>query len=150
MYLGTWELIWAWDECISTCRSDMGTSATNSQLFCTLVVYWKNVAGGRQGSHHRFDDFFRGLKIIICAIRVLLQIDRLYSGTNPVLFQQRNNSSQELVYFHHSQQLFRERILTRKRTLGEQCDGDTNIVFVKAKKAKSVPEITKIEIDRMD
>ena len=81
---------------------------------------------------------------------MLLQIDRLYSGTNPVLFQQPINSLQELVYFHHSQQLFRERILTRKRTLGELCDGDTNIVFVKAKKAKSVPEITKIEIDRMD
>ena len=39
--------------------------------------------------------------------------------------------------------------VTRKRTV-ERCDGETNIVVIKAKQAKSVPDIAQIEIDTLD
>ena len=36
--------------------------------------------------------------------------------------------------------------MTRKRTV-ERCDGETNIVVIKAKNAKSIPDMAEIEID---
>ena len=40
--------------------------------------------------------------------------------------------------------------MTTKWTTIELCDGDTNIVVVRAKKAKSVTEIENFEIDTLD
>ena len=71
----------------------------------------------------------------------------LRSGTNPVIALQPINPIGELGYFHHLKQRTKEQKLTRKRTV-ERCDGETSIV--KAKKAKSVPDMTEIEVDTLD
>ena len=55
----------------------------------------------------------------------------------------------ELGYFHHLKQRTKEQILTRKRTV-ERCDGETNILVMKAKIAKSVPDMAKTDIDTLD
>ena len=55
----------------------------------------------------------------------------------------------ELGYFHHLKQRTKEQKLTRKRTV-ELCDGNADIVVIKAKKAKSVPDMTEIVIDTLD
>ena len=82
--------------------------------------------------------FFIGSKIIFCLVRVFLSIDMLRNGTNPVIALQPINPMGELGYIHHLKQPNKEQTLTRKRTV-ELCDGNTNIVVMKAKKAKSVP-----------
>ena len=73
----------------------------------------------------------------------------LRSGTNPVIALQPINPMGELGYFHHLQQRTKEQKLTGKRTV-ELCDDNTDIVFIKAKKVKSVPDMTEIEIDALD
>ena len=70
----------------------------------------------------------------------------LRSGTKPVIALQPNNPMGELGYFHYLKQRTMEQNLTRKRTV-ELCDGNTDIVVIKAKKAKSD---TEIEIDTLD
>ena len=55
----------------------------------------------------------------------------------------------ELVYFHHLKQSSKEQKMARKRTV-ERCDGKTNIVVIKAKKAKSVPYMAEFEIDALN
>ena len=92
---------------------------------------------------------FIGSKIIFCLVRVFLSIDMLRSGTNPVIALQPINPMGELGYFHHLKQRTKEQKLTRKRTV-ERYDGETNIVVIKAKKAKSVPDMAEIEIDTLD
>ena len=92
---------------------------------------------------------FIGSKIIFCLVRVFLSIDMLRSGTNPVIALQTINPMAELGYFHHLKQRTKEQKLTRKRTV-ELCDGNTDIVFIKAKKAKFVQDMTEIEIDTLD
>ena len=87
-----------------------------------------------------------GSKIIFCLV---LSIDMLRSGTNPVIAQQPINPMGELGYFHHLKQRTKEQKVTRKMTV-ERCDGETNIVFIKAKIAKSVPDIAKNGIDTLD
>ena len=76
-------------------------------------------------------------------------IDMLRSGTNPVIALQPINPMGELGYLHHLKQRTKEQKLTRKRTV-ELCDGNTDIVVIKAKKAKSVPNMTEFEIDTLD
>ena len=90
---------------------------------------------------------FIGLKIIFSLVRVWY--DMLRSGTNPVIALQPTNPMGELIYFNHLKQRTKEQKLTRKRTV-ELCDGNTDIVVIKAKKAKSVPDMTEIEIDTLD
>ena len=92
---------------------------------------------------------FIGIKIIFCFVRVFFSIDMLRSGTNPVIALQPINPMGELVYFHHLKQRTKEQKLTRKRTV-ELCDGKTDIVVIKTKKAKSVPDMTEIEIETLD
>ena len=92
---------------------------------------------------------FIGSKIIFCLVRVFLSIDMLRSGTNPVIALQPINPMGELDYFHHLKQRTKEQKLTRKRTV-EQFDGERNIVVIKAKKAKSVPDMAEIQIDTFD
>ena len=92
---------------------------------------------------------FIGSKIIFCLVRVFLSIDMLRSGTNPVIALQPINPMGELGYCHYLEQRTKEQELTRKRTV-ERCDGETNIVVIKAKKAKSVPDMAEIEIDTLD
>ena len=58
-------------------------------------------------------------------MRVLLSIDMLRSGTNPVLALQPISSMSELVYFYH--QRSGEQKLTTKMTTFALCDGDTDI-----------------------
>ena len=55
----------------------------------------------------------------------------------------------ELGHFHQPKQRSKEQKLTRKRTV-ERCDGNTNIVVIKAKKTKIIPDMTKFEIDTFD
>ena len=76
---------------------------------------------------------FIGSKIIFCLVRVFLSIGMLRSGTNPVIALHPFNAMGELVYFHHLKQRTKEQKLTRKRT-HESCNGETNIVVIKAKK----------------
>ena len=90
-----------------------------------------------------------GSKIKFCLIRVFVSIDMLRSGTNPVIALQRINPMEELGYFHHLKQRKKEQKLTGKRTV-ERFDDETNIVVIKAKKAKSVPDMAEIEIDTLD
>ena len=59
------------------------------------------------------------------------------------------NPTGELGYFHHLKQRTKAQKLTRKRTV-ELCDGNINIVVMKAKKAKCVPDMTEIEIYTLD
>ena len=73
----------------------------------------------------------------------------LRSGTNPAIALQPINPMGELAYFHHLKQPTKEQKLTRKRTV-ELCDGNTDIVVIKAKKANSVPDMTEIEINTLD
>ena len=73
----------------------------------------------------------------------------LRSGTNPVIAFQPINPMGELGYFHHLKQRTREQKLTRKKTI-DRCDGNTNIVVIKAKEAKCVPDMTEVEIDTAD
>ena len=80
---------------------------------------------------------------------MFLSIDMLRSGTNPVIALQPINPMGELGYFHHLKQHTKEQNVTRKRTV-ERCDGETNIVVIKAKNAKSVSSIAEIEIDTLD
>ena len=94
-------------------------------------------------------NIFMGSKSIFCLVPVFPSIDILRSDPNPVIALQSINPMGELGYFHHLNQRSKEQKLTRKRTV-EQCDGNTNIVVIKAKKAKKaklVPDMTKIEID---
>ena len=70
-------------------------------------------------------------------------------GTNFVIALQPINPMRELVYFHHLKQRSKEQKSARKRTV-ERCDGKTNIVVIKAKKAKSVPDMTEFEIDALN
>ena len=76
---------------------------------------------------------FIELKIIFCFVRVFFSIDMLRSGTNPVIALQPINPMGEIGYFHHLTQRTKEQKLTRKRTV-QLCDGNTDIVFIKAKK----------------
>ena len=92
---------------------------------------------------------FTGSKIIFCLVRVFFSIDMLRNGTNLVFALQPINPMGELSYFHHLKQRTKDKKLTRKRTV-ERCDGETNIVVIKAKKAKSVPDMAEIEIDTLD
>ena len=92
---------------------------------------------------------FIGSKIVFCLVRVFLSIDMLRRGTNPVISLQPIDPMGELGYFHHLKQRANEQKLTRKRTV-ERCDGETKIVVIKAKKAKSVPYMAEIEIDTLD
>ena len=96
-----------------------------------------------------FMTIFIGSKIIFCLVRVFLSIDMLRSGTNPVIALPPINPMGELGYFHHLKQRTKDQKVTRKRTF-ERCDGETNIVVIKAKKAKSVTDIAEIEIDTLD
>ena len=73
----------------------------------------------------------------------------LRSGTNPVIALQSINPMEELGYFPHLKQRTKEQNLTRKKTV-ELCDGNTDLVVKKAKNAKSVPDMTEIEIDTLD
>ena len=92
---------------------------------------------------------FIGLKIIFCLVRVFFSIDMLRSGNNLVIALQLINPMGELGYFHHLKPRTKEQKLTRKRTV-ELCDGNTDIVVIKPKKAKSVSDMTEIEIDTLD
>ena len=92
---------------------------------------------------------FIGSKIIFCLVRGFLSIDMLRSSSNTVIALQPFNSMGELGYFQHLKQRTKEQKLTRKRTV-ERCDGETNIVVIKAKNAKSVPDMAEIEIDTLD
>ena len=92
---------------------------------------------------------FIGSKIIFCLVRVFLSIDMLRSGTNPVIALQPINPMGELDCFHHLKQRTKEQKLTRKKTV-ERCDGEGNIVVIKTKKAKSVPDMAEIKIDTFD
>ena len=92
---------------------------------------------------------FIGSKIIFCLVRVFLSIDMLRSDTNPVIALQPINPMGELSYFHHLKQRTKEQKLTRKMTV-ERCNGETNIVVIKAKKSKSVPDMAETEIDSLD
>ena len=73
----------------------------------------------------------------------------LRNGTNPEIALQPINPMGEIGFFHHLKQRTKEQKLTGKRTV-ERYDGETNIVVIKAKKAKSVPEMVEIEIDTLD
>ena len=77
----------------------------------------------------------------MCLVRVFLSIDMLSSGTNNVIALQPINPMAELGYFHHLKQRTKEQKLTSKRTV-ELCDGNTDILAIKAKKTKSVPDMT--------
>ena len=55
----------------------------------------------------------------------------------------------ERACFHHPKQRTKVQKLTRKRTV-ELCDGNTDIVVMKAKKAKSVPDMTENENDTLE
>ena len=92
---------------------------------------------------------FIELKIIFCLVRVFFSIDKLRSCTNPVIALQPINPMRELGFFQHLKQRTKEQKLKRKRTV-ELCDGNTDIVVRKAKKAKSVPDMTEIEIATSD
>ena len=76
---------------------------------------------------------FIGLKFIFCLVRVFFSIDMLRSGTNLEIALQPINTMGELGYFHHLKQRIKEKKLTRKRSV-ELCDGNTDIVVIKAKK----------------
>ena len=80
---------------------------------------------------------------------MFLSIDILRSGPNPVIALQSINPKDELGYFYHLKLRTKEQKLTRKKTV-ERCDGNTNIVVIKAKKAISVPDKTEIENDTLD
>ena len=80
---------------------------------------------------------------------MFLSIDMLRSGTNPVIALQPINPMGELGYFHHLKQRTKKKKLTRKRTV-ERCDGATNMLVFKTKKAKSVPDMAEIEIHTLD
>ena len=86
---------------------------------------------------------FIGSKIIFCLVRVFLSIDMPRIGTNPVIALQASNPMGELGYFHYLKQRTKEQKLKGKRTV-ERCDGETNIVVIKAKKAKFVPDLAKL------
>ena len=92
---------------------------------------------------------FIGSKIVFCLVRVFLSTDMLRIATNPVIALQPINPMGELGYFHHLKQRTKEQKLTRKRTI-ERCDCETNIVVIKAKKAKSVPDMAENEIDTLE
>ena len=92
---------------------------------------------------------FIGPKIKFCLVPVFFSIDMLCCGTNPVIALHPINTTGELGYFHHLKQRTKEQKLTRKRTV-ERCDGNTDIVVIKAEKAKSVTDMTEIEIDTLD
>ena len=76
---------------------------------------------------------FIGSKILFCLGRVYLSTDTLRSGNKPVIDLQPINPMAELGYFHPLKQRTKEQKLTRKRTV-ELCDGNTDIVVIKAKK----------------
>ena len=76
---------------------------------------------------------FIGSEIIICLVRVFLSIDMLRIGTNTEIALQPINTIGELGYIHHLKQRIKEQKLTRKRTV-ELCDGNTDIVVIKAKR----------------
>ena len=76
-------------------------------------------------------------------MRVFLSIDIVRSGTNPVIALQPINPMGEISYLHHLKQRTKVQKLTRKKAV-EGCDGNTNIVVIKAKKATSVPDMTEI------
>ena len=59
----------------------------------------------------------------------------LRSGTNPVIALQPINPLGELGYLYHLKQRTKKHKLTRKRT-DELCDGNTDIVVIKAKNLK--------------
>ena len=102
--------------------------------------------------HDQFDDYFYCYfvtKIIFCLLRVFFSIDMLRCGSNPVIALQPINPVVEQDYFHQLKPLIKEQKLTRKRTV-ELCDGNIDIVVMKAKKAKSVPHTTEIAIDTFD
>ena len=80
---------------------------------------------------------------------MFFSIDMLRSSTNPVIALQTINPMGELGYFHHLKQRTKEQKLTRKKTV-EHCYGETNIVVIKAKEAKSVQDMAVIEIDTLD
>ena len=82
-------------------------------------------------------------------VRVFLSINMLRSFTNRVIALQPINPMGELGYFHHPKERTKEQKLTRKRTV-ELCDGNTDIVVIKAKTAKLVPDLTEIEVDTLD
>ena len=82
-------------------------------------------------------------------VRVLFSIDMLRSVTNPVIALQLINPNGELGYFNLLKQHTKEQKLTRKMTV-ELCDGKTDNLVIKAKKAKSLPDKTEIEIETLD
>ena len=86
---------------------------------------------------------------MFCLVCVFLSIDMLRSDSNPVIALQPINPMGELSYFCHLKQRTEEQKTTRKRTV-ELCDGKTDILVIKAKKAEIVPVITEIEIDSLD
>ena len=92
---------------------------------------------------------FIGSKVIYCLVRVFHSIGMLRSGINHVIALQPINPLGELVYFQHLTQRNKEQRLTGKRTV-EWCDGNTNIVVIKAKMSKSGDDMTEIEIDTLD
>ena len=57
----------------------------------------------------------------------------LRSGTNPVIALQTISAMGELGCFYHLKQRTKEQKLTRKRIV-ELCDGNTDIVVIKAKR----------------
>ena len=87
---------------------------------------------------------FIGFRTILCVMRVFLSIDMLRNGINPVVALQPISPMGNLDYFQYLKKRSRWQNLIRKRTTVELCDGDTNIVVVKAKNAESIPELTKI------
>ena len=80
---------------------------------------------------------------------MFLSIDMVCSGTSRLIALLPINPMGELGYFHRLKQRTKEQKLTRKRTV-KLCDANTDIALIKAKKAKSVPDMKKIEIDTLD
>ena len=83
---------------------------------------------------------FIGLKIVICLMHVFLSIDMLRGVSNPVVALQPNNTRGAIGYLQYLTQRSSEQNLTRKSTTVELSDDDTNLVIVRAKNAKSIPE----------
>ena len=83
---------------------------------------------------------FIGLKIVICLMHVFLSIDMLRGGSNPVVALQPINTRGAIGYLQYLTQRSSEQNLTRKSTTVELSDDDTNLVIVRAKNAKSIPE----------
>ena len=90
---------------------------------------------------------FIGSKIMFCLASVFLSIDMLRNGIKPVIVLQHINAMGELGHFHHLKQHSNEPKLIRKK---QRCDGNTNIVVIKAKKDKYVPDMTEMKIDSLD